>query len=76
MVNLKPATCIYTVIGYRPYTELTNCIDPNYKVTQERVVNLPWAALKNIPVGTLTHKLMTFYRISELYEDDNYVCEM
>jgi hypothetical protein len=72
---MNPSTCIYSALGFSPNTELTSCIPENYKITHERMDTLGIAP-KNIPVGALTHRLMTFYYQSELYEDYNYVCEL
>lgn len=74
--EIDPATCFYSAIGYSPYTELTSCIPSDHKKTLEDGIELTWTAPKNIPVGSLTHRLMTYYYISELYEDYNYAYEM
>jgi hypothetical protein len=39
-------------------------------------IELAWTAPKNIPPGSLTQRLMTFYYLSELYGDYNYSYEM
>jgi hypothetical protein len=64
----------YTAIGYRPYTELTDCVTDEHKLVLDR--DFSWTAPKNIPVGSLTQRLMAFYAISELYDDYNCVYEM
>ncbi len=74
--NINPGTCFYSAIGYRPYTELTSCIPDDHKITLETGKELTWIAPKNIPVGSLTQRLMTFYYLSELYGDYNYAYEM
>lgn len=76
VTEIDPSTCFYTAIGYRPYSELTECIPKDHKLTLEDAMDLTWTAPKNIPVGSMTQRLMTFYYLSEFYEDYNYAYEM
>jgi hypothetical protein len=74
--DINPAICFYSAIGYVSNEELTSCIPQKHKMTTEAGANLEWVAPKNIPVGTLTERLMKFYYRSEWYGDLNHVYEM
>lgn len=62
-------TEVFTSIGYIPYTELTDCI-PSQKVksyVEFDADRISWTAPKNIPIGSLTHRLLGFFYQAEMY---------
>lgn len=71
--NIDPSESYFTAIGYEPYLNLTKPIPRAQLLTIADLNDLSWTAPKNIPVGSLTHRLLSFYYKSEYY-DNLYQC--
>lgn len=63
------STEVFTSIGYVPYTTLTACLPPQKikSYTDFDADKISWTAPINIPLGSLTHRLLGFFYQAEIY---------